>query len=164
MGEMSIFERLGEVESLLVAYSPRAPVTVTNDDEVVKAVQSHCANFSIIELKDLQYSRKWETPTNYDGKLDFDLKEAQKRTNSRLESIYQSLPQHTLFILVSQLSDPTTMQQLRKIRGNFQRLEREGGLVSQLPKEELWDIDKSDQLVAETAKAREALTFVKIKM
>ncbi|CAL1185845.1 unnamed protein product [Candida parapsilosis] len=164
VGEMSIFERLGEVESLLVAYSPRAPVTVTNDDEVVKAVQSHCANFSIIELKDLQYSRKWETPTNYDGKLDFDLKEAQKRTNSRLESIYQSLPQHTLFILVSQSSDPTTMQQLRKIRGNFQRLEREGGSVSQLPKEELWDIDKSDQLVAETAKAREALTFVKIKM
>lgn len=169
VGEIPIFERLTQkgVKPFLAAYTPQASaneVVVTNDDDIVEAVQSHTADLSIIELKDLQYNLQWDTPSEfYDGILDYNVTEAYKRTNSRLESIYKLLPEHTLFILISQLSNPTVMQKLRKIRGNFQRLEREGVLdLSQLPKEELWDADKSDQLVAETTKARESLMFIKI--
>lgn len=155
VGEIPIFERLKDVKYTVASYS-----SVTNDDEVVEA---HRSDLSILELKDLQYNLKWDTPLDYNGVIDYNVAEAYKRTNARLESIYNSLPENTLFILISQLSDPTTMQKLRKIRGNFQRLEREGVSVTTLPKEDLWDVDKSDQLAAETTKARESLMFVNIK-
>ncbi|KAI5958042.1 hypothetical protein KGF57_002850 [Candida theae] len=161
VGEVSIFEKLKDVKTLLSTYS-----SVTNDDAVVETVleaESHPPGpgLAILELKDLQYNLKWDTPSpTYDGVLDYNVAEACNRTNSRLESIYNSLPENTLFILISQSSDPTMMQKLRKIRGNFQRLERQGSGVSA---EESWDINKSDQLVAETAKARESLMFIKIK-
>ncbi|KAI5969945.1 hypothetical protein CANMA_000985 [Candida margitis] len=171
VGEIPIFEKLvsSDLKSLLVTYGSQysqfvEKVEITNDDEAVEAMQSHTANLSIIELKDLEYNLKWDTSSTYDGTLDYNVEGAYKRTNSRLESIYNTLPVNTLFILISQSSNPATMQKLRKIRGNFQRLEREGVLdLSSLPKEESWDIEKSDQLVAETAKARESLTFMKLK-
>lgn len=142
-------------------------INVTNDDEAVEnfVKEIHSKNFAVINLRDSEFNNKWNTPPDYyKGDLDYNQMESYKRTNQRLEKIYQSLPDHSLLICYSQLRDPREMFKLQGVRRNFQKCEKEGIVdVTKLPEEESWTFTKSEKLLEQTSLARESLMFIKIK-
>lgn len=142
-------------------------INVTNDDEAVEnfVKEIHSKNFAVINLRDSEFNNKWNTPPDYyKGDLDYNQMESYKRTNQRLEKIYQSLPDHSLLICYSQLGDPREMFKLQGVRRNFQKCEKEGIVdVTKLPEEESWTFTKSEKLLEQTSLARESLMFIKIK-
>ncbi|CAK9435514.1 uncharacterized protein LODBEIA_P02410 [Lodderomyces beijingensis] len=178
--EISVFERLktankdhqsilvsyGKTQALAHCFADRKPVT--NDDEVVDFIEQTKIvepSFVVTELRDLQYNLKWASPSeHYDGIVDYNVAAARQRTNDRIQRIYNQLPENSLFILCSQSGSPSEMYKLQHIRRSFQKMEKEGVLnLDTLPKEESWDQDKLDSLIAATSTAREGLTFLKIK-
>ncbi|CAX44955.1 conserved hypothetical protein [Candida dubliniensis CD36] len=195
VGEVSIFQRLsenpkynvggeadgsGKFKSLLVSYRQAreydinpdekydlTKINVKNDDEAVEnfVKEIHSKNFAVINLRDLEFNNKWNTPPDYyTGDLDYNQMESYKRTNQRLEQIYQSLPDHSLLICYSQSGDPREMFKLQSVRRNFQKCEKEGVIdVTKLPEEESWTFTKSEKLLEQTSLARESLMFMKIK-
>ncbi|KAF6063021.1 Exonuclease family protein [Candida albicans] len=142
-------------------------INVTNDDEAVEnfVKEIHSKNFAVINLRDSEFNNKWNTPPDYyKGDLDYNQMESYKRTNQRLEKIYQSLPDHSLLICYSQSGDPREMFKLQGVRRNFQKCEKEGIVdVTKLPEEESWTFTKSEKLLEQTSLARESLMFIKIK-
>ncbi|EGW35160.1 uncharacterized protein SPAPADRAFT_58364 [Spathaspora passalidarum NRRL Y-27907] len=141
-------------------------VYVNNDDEVVDKFKSEVQGkrFVVLQLREMEFNNKWCTaPQHYDGRLDYQQSELYQRTNDRLQSIYENLPENSLFIVYSQSRSPLEMYRLQEIRQKFQKLERDGVDVTKLPQEESWDFDKQQELIEKTAIARESLAFVKLK-
>ncbi|KAI5951628.1 hypothetical protein KGF54_004702 [Candida jiufengensis] len=185
INEIPIFERLfrtrtNETEknfkSMVISYCKNPSNSeeyvdkhsITNDDEILEILNQSSdkfPNFSIIELKDLEYNLKWSLPSEfYDGKLDHDIKESHKRVNTNITKIYEILPDNTLFLVCSQSKNPSRMYSLQRIRKNFQMLEKNGILdLETLPNEEKWDVFKNDELLNETNLARESLLFMRLK-
>lgn len=154
----------------------------TDDDEVVQFALERLEKdtFLLLRLQELVLnSGAKAVPKKYTGELLSELDEYRRPKNelsqegrskllqdlnTRLQKIYASLPQDSLFIVCTEGGGDGEMTKLQSKKRQFQRLEREGKVdVATLPEEERWDFDKQAALLRAIEKARQGLSFVTLK-
>ncbi|CAI5756674.1 unnamed protein product [Candida verbasci] len=174
LSDVSIFTRFNQkninIKSMIASYYKEIheeknveKFQVKNDDEIVEKIIETDAKLNFITLKDLEINLNWVKIDQYNGDLDSSSEQAMLRTNKRLDKIYKSLPNNSLFILYSNVKSPKPMYELQNIRRNFQKYEKENYHLNKLTNEQMWDNEKLNQLFKETTKARESIVFYKLK-
>ncbi|CCE85493.1 Piso0_005090 [Millerozyma farinosa CBS 7064] len=184
VNEIPLFQKINKpeentVSSLMVDYfhvpgkfgkedkNHHTRIQSDDDAETVKIVKENVGNYDLIisRLRSLQLDKKSQKDTlNGDTTTDSSPEASSYKTlNSNLTEIYNSLPENTAFI-VSTCSERTQeIDEMIKVKRNFQKLEREGGNLASLPKEQCWDFNKSVQLQQQIGSARETMCFLSIK-
>lgn len=155
----------------------------TNDDEVVDFALKDIEDgnqFTILKLRELEYNSGWSpVPKAYDGYLRDGIDnsndkitsvlESEERSklirnlNERLNKLYSELPENTIFIINTVMSDPREVFKLQSIRRNFQNLQREGVNLDNLTPEQNWTFDKRCELGDAVESARTCMTFINVK-
>lgn len=140
-----------------------------DDAETVRIVKENVGNYDLIisRLRSLQLDRKSQKGTSNDvsdSSADSKVQASPyKALNTNLTEIYNSLPENTAFVVSTCLERTQEIDEMIKVKRNFQKLEREGVDLASLPKEQCWDFNKSVQLQQQIGIARETMCFLSIK-
>ncbi|CUM63913.1 uncharacterized protein PRCAT00001501001 [Priceomyces carsonii] len=142
-------------------------VNVTNDDQATDILAKEIKSSEIVmmRLRELEFNYGWSRiPSNYDGLLfeeEVDKTKLFENLNLRLIKISSSLPKNTLLMIFASLGNPKEMYRLKHIKRNLQSSEKntedQNFLVG-----EVWDQNKSHELMKATTSAREAIAFVNL--
>jgi RNA exonuclease 1 len=191
VNEVSIFQRLARtsrdaIKSLWINYtqyqeqeSYHEPAEnnvkhayVKNDDEVVESfIANPDRKFTVLTLRELEFNLGWSNPPkHYTGLLEPEefrepsqLQRLYKRTNDRLNKIYEQLPENSIIIIHSTVGSPLEMFRLQNLKRDFQKLQRDGQDITTVSLEDTWDFDKQQALILASNVARESVSFIKIK-
>lgn len=121
---------------------------VENDDEAVKQIAD------AIKVSKTVFCKLSEYPQggNDDEKL---------KLNTRLQSIWQTLPENSIFIVVCGTVVDPEIDTLQRVKLKFNWMQKQGMKVTD--PEQVWDFDKAAKLKSLVAKAKESACFLAVK-
>lgn len=171
----SIFKVLGDagktaviLDYLKVQNDQKKYVQCSSDDEITDLIIEKVKSTDLVlaKFKELEVALGWENTgenaQTAESTNDLaDIKsDTLKRTNARLQKIYDSLPANTAFILCSGYSNPTQVRDLGKRKREFKR-EYENKEYNEV--EVNWTSDDEARLRDHVKSARKGIAFLTIK-
>lgn len=184
VNEIPLFQKINKpeenkVSSLMVDYyhvpgksgkedkNHHTRIQSDDDSETVRAVKENVGKYDLIisRLRSLHlYKHSQKHASNGDSSTDSKNEiSPYAALNNHLTEIYNSLPENTVFVISTCLERTQEIDEMIRIKRNFQKLEREGGDLASLSKEQCWDFNKSMQLQQLIGVARETMCFLSIK-
>lgn len=135
---------------------------VCSDDEVVDIFTKEIddTDIAILNFRELEASLGW----NSTCKVQTDVEQSYAKLNERLEAVYASLPQNSVFIVSGIYgANLNNHLSLKRIRTEYEARKKRGDALEELTADETWDFEKITALDEAMVKARDNISFVTIK-